>query len=144
MDATEILQSYLDEVSQTVLADDWETNRACIALPWHIVSHDESKVVSTEHDLEAGFDQFRDTLRFHRISDYIRYVETAATLDLDLISGCYVSHLISHGQRLLPPFRSQMTLRLIGNCWRAALVTNGLANSRWPLLRLQLHPDEKD
>ena len=144
MDAPETLQAYLDEVSRTVLADDWETYRMCVALPFHIVSHDENKVVSTEDDLRAGFDQFCDTLRFNRITDYIRLVESATMLDQDLISGSYMSHLISHGQRIMPAFRSQITLRLIGNRWRAASVTNALANSRWPLVRLQLHPDEKD
>ena len=144
MDAAAIMQSYLDEVGQTVMADDWATYMECIALPCHIVSHDESKVVSTEDDLRAGFDQFRDTLQFKKITDYIRLVESATMLDAGLISGSYVSHLISHGQRIMPPFRSQMTLRLIGNRWRATSVTNGLAKSRWPLVRLQLHPDEKD
>ena len=144
MDAPETLQAYLDEVSRSVLADDWETYRMCVALPFHIVSHDENKVVSTEDDLRAGFDQFCDTLRFNRITDYIRLVESATMLDQDLISGSYVSHLISHGQRIMPAFRSQITLQLSGNRWRAASVTNALANSRWPLVRLQLHPDEKD
>ena len=144
MDAPETLQAYLDKVSRTVLADDWETYRMCVALPFHIVSHNENKVVSTEDDLRAGFDQFCDTLRFNKITDYIRLVESATMLDQDQISGSYVSHLISHGQRIMPPFRSQMTLRLIGNRWRATSVTNGLAKSRWPLVRLQLHPDEKD
>ena len=144
MDAPETLQAYLDEVSRTLLAADWEAYRMCVALPFHIVSHDENKVVSTEDDLRAGFDQFCDTLRFNRITDYIRLVESATMLDQDLISGSYMSHLISHGQRIVPAFRSQITLRLIGNRWRAASVTNGLAKSRWPLVRLLLHPDEKD
>ena len=144
MDALGILQSYLDAVSRTVLAADWEAYRMCVALPLHIVSHDENKVVSTEDDLRAGFDQFCDTLRSSRITDYIRLVESSTMLEQDLISGSYVSHLISHGQRIMPAFRSQITLRLIGNRWRAASVTNGLANSRWPLVRLLLHPDEKD
>lgn len=141
MDAADSFQAYLDEVSRAVLADDWETYRQCIALPCHIVSHDESKVVATEDDLKAGFDQFRDTLRFHKVTDYIRLVETATLLDRELISGSYISHLLAGGQRIMPPFRSQMTLRLIGNRWRAASVTNALANSRWPLVRLALHPD---
>ena len=33
--------------------------------------------------------------------------------------------------------------RLQGNRWRAASVTNGLANSRWPLVRLELPPEPK-
>ena len=142
MDATKILQVFLDETAAAVLADDFGTYAGRICLPCHIVSHDESKVVSTLDDLRAGFDQFRDMLRSQKVTDYIRLVESAGRLDKALISGKYVSHLLSNGQRVMPPFKSQMTLRLVGNQWRAASVTNALANSRWPLVRLAVHPDE--
>jgi hypothetical protein len=49
--------------------------------------------------------------------------------------------VISGSHRLIPPFRSDMTLRLVGNRWRVASLTNGLANSRWPLMRLELPTD---
>lgn len=141
MDAVVTMQTYLDAVSRSVLMDDWASYREMVSLPCHIVSHDENKVVTTEADLQQGFDQFRDTLRFHRATDYIRLVEAATLLDPDLISDSYVSHIISGGQRILPPFRSQMTLRLIEGRWKAVSVTNALANSRWPLVRLALHPE---
>lgn len=144
MDAGAILQAYLDEVSAAVLADDWATYRDGISLPCAVVSHDESKVVTTEADLRAGFDSFRDTLRALKVTDYIRLVEHADRLDIDLISVSYMSHIIAGGHRVVAPYRSVMVLRLAGNRWRAASVTNGLANSRWPLARLKLPaiPDE--
>jgi hypothetical protein len=142
MDSAAILQSYLDEVSIATLRADWETYRAAIALPCAVISHDESKIISTEDDLRAGFDTFTGTLRALHVTDYIRLVEQATRLDHDLISGSYMSHLIAGGQRVLAPYRSIMTLRLVGNRWKAASITNGLANSRWPLIRLQL-PEEK-
>lgn len=141
MDAPAILQTYLDEVSTAVLNNDWETYRDGICLPCAVVSHDESKVVTTEAELRAGFDSFRATLMAQRVTDYIRLVDHAARLDRDLISGAYISHIIAGGHRIVAPFRSLMTLRLVGNRWRAASVTNGLANSRWPLVRLELPPD---
>jgi hypothetical protein len=140
-DAATILQDYLDAVARAVMADDWASYRDAVSLPCHIISHDESKVVATEKDLQAGFDQFRDTLRFHQVTDYIRLVDTATLLDHDLLSGSYLSHLLARSYRILDPFRSQMTLRLQGGRWRAVSVTNGLANSRWPLIRLALPPD---
>ena len=143
MDASDIFQVYLDGVSLAVMTDDWATYRRAVHLPCHIISHDESKVVATEDDLRVGFDQFSQTLKFHKVTDYIRLVEAATQLDAGLISGSYVTHLISGGQRIMPPFRSQMTLRLIAGLWRAVSVTNALANSRWPLVRLALHPDTK-
>lgn len=142
MDPAILLQTYLDQVSQAVMTDDWPAYCARIALPCHIVSHNENKLVTTVEDLRAGFDQFRDTLRMQRVTDYIRLVEAASQLDADLISGRYVSHLISGSHRLIPPFRSEITLRLAGTEWCAVSVTNSLPNSRWPLVRLELNPDD--
>ncbi|NBZ88509.1 hypothetical protein [Stagnihabitans tardus] len=138
MDSKGILQAYLDEVSTATLKGDWETYRDHVALPCAVISHDESKIIETEEDLRAGFDQFRGSLQALRVTDYIRLVENAARLDHDLISGSYISHIIAGGQRIVAPYRSIMTLRLVGNRWKAASVTNGLANSRWPLIRLEL------
>ena len=83
----------------------------------------------------------RNTLRAQTGTNYIRLVEPANRLDMDLISGSYVSHIIVGGQRAVAPCRSIKVLRLVGSRWRAASVTNGLANSRWPLIRLELPTD---
>ena len=142
LDASDIFQVYLDAVSLAVMTDDWATYRSAVHLPCHIVSHDENKVVVTEDDLRAIFDQFRQTLKYHKVTEYIRLVEAATQLDAWLISGSYVTHLLAAGQRIIPPFRSQMTLRLIGGRWRAVSSTNSIANSRWPLVRLALDADK--
>ena len=141
-EAAAILQSYLDEVTKAVLAGDWETYRDGVTLPCAVVSHNESKVVETEEDLRAGYDSFRATLLGQKVTDYIRLVEDASFLDRDLISGSYLTHILAGGHRILAPFKSIMVLRLVGNRWRAASVTNGLANSRWPLIRLELPETE--
>jgi hypothetical protein len=129
-----IMQVYLDEVSFAVLQNDWETYRDRIALPCAVISHDKTKIVVTEEELKEGFEEFRSTLRILRVTDYIRIVDQAIRLDEELISGTYISHVISGGQRILAPFHSAMTLRLVAGRWCAAAVCNGLANSRWPLV----------
>lgn len=141
MDPAAILQAYLDEVSAAVLRDDWATYRAGICLPCAVISHSESKIVATEAELRAGFVAFRDTLRAQRVTDYIRLVDRATMLDAELVAGSYMSHLISGGHRIVAPFQSLMTLRRVGGRWCAASVTNGLANSRWPLVRGELTSD---
>ena len=139
--AAAILQDYLDAVSKSAMLDDWDSYRDAVILPFHFISHDESRVATTEAELKLIFGQFCDTLRFQKVTDYIRLVDSAALLDHDLISGSYITHLLVRGHRILDPFRSQMTLRLQGNRWRAASVTNSLATSRWQLIRLQLAAD---
>ena len=138
MEASRILQAYLDRVAAAVMAGDWETYADHVCLPFHLVTHNGNIEVTTPEKLRQGFDDFRQTLQSQQITDYIRLVDTAAQLDADLISGRYVSHLLSRGHRVLDPFYSEITLRLAGNQWRAASITNALANSRWPLSVLRL------
>ncbi len=135
-ETTAILQTYLDTISAAVMANDWATYRAGVIMPFHLVTHTANITVSTEKDLRAGFDTFRQTLELQRVTDFIRLVESAKQVDQDLITGRYTTHLMSGGHRLLDPYTSQITLRRQDNIWRAASITNALANSRWPLLLL--------
>lgn len=141
MIANQITQTYLDDVADAVMADDFDTYQSRVCLPFYLITHTSTVVIDTEAKLRRAFDDFRETLRSQRVTQYIRLVESAAQLDHDLISARYVSHLMSGGNRILDPFRSEITLRLEGNLWRAASITNSLANSRWPLTVLRSAED---
>lgn len=134
MQPTGILQAYLDEIAASVMAGDFVAYRAGVVLPFHLVTHSENVAIHDEETLRAGFDMFRGTLQAQRVTNYIRLVESAQALDPDLITGRYVTHLIAGGMRVIDPFHSQITLRHVGGGWRAASITNALANSRWPLV----------
>lgn len=128
-------------MGRAVLADDRDSYCNAVCLPCLIVSHDESKTVTTSEDLKADYDLFIGTLRARRVTDYIRLVEDARQGDPSLIAGRYVTHVVAGSRRLMPPFWSDMTLRRVGSTWRATMVTNALAHSRWPLVRLELNTD---
>lgn len=134
MQASAILQTYLDEIAQAVMTGDFATYRAGVVLPFHLVTHTENLTLTSDDDLRAGFDTFCLMLKAQRVTDFIRFVESAQAIDPHLITGRYVSHVISGGMRVLDPFQSQITLRLVDDRWRAASITNALANSRWPLV----------
>ena len=136
------LQLYLDEVAGAVLRQDFAAYRERVALPFQLVSHTASLHINTDHDLRLGFDSFAQTLRLQRITDFLRLVEGAEDLDEALISGRYVTHMMAGAHRVIPPFRSQITLRHEAGRWRAASITNALANSRWPLLLPVVFPTE--
>ena len=69
-----------------------------------------------------------------QVTDHFRLAEAALQLDEALICGRRVTHVMIQASRILPPFRSKISLRPEGNRWRAASIINALANSRWPLL----------
>lgn len=139
MDAAIILQAYLDEIASAVMAGDFAAYQAGVVLPFHLVTHTANVAITSDEALKEGFETFRSMLQTQRVTDYIRLVESAQTLDQDLITGRYVTHLISGGMRVLDPFHSQITLRLVDGRWRAASITNALANSRWPFLISQIN-----
>ncbi|MFN4154989.1 MAG: hypothetical protein ACK4HF_10060 [Paracoccaceae bacterium] len=134
MQAATILQTYLDEISVAVLAGDFAAYRAGMVVPFHLVTHAESISLDTDEALREGFESFCAMLKSQRVTDYIRLVEGAQTLDPDLISGRYITHVISGGMRVFDPFSSQITLCREDGHWRAASITNAIAKSRWPML----------
>ncbi|MBD3764887.1 MAG: hypothetical protein IE927_09170 [Rhodobacterales bacterium] len=133
MQALDILQRWLDDMSAAVLRGDWDVYRHHVALPFHLVTEQASLVIVTEDELRPGFDNFHRGLQVRRVTDYLRLADSAMLLDHGLLSGHYISHILSGGQRILPPFRSQITVRRQGGPWRAATITTSLNTSRWPV-----------
>lgn len=133
MPAMELVQSYLDEIGTAVLVGDWDTYRNHVELPFTLITETATMVVASEEDLRKGFDSFHDMLKFQKVTQYIRLADSAVALSDTLISGRYVSHFMAGSHRIVPPFRSTMTLRLIGNSWRAVAITNSLSNMQWPI-----------
>ncbi len=132
--APQTLQLYLDEVGAAVMKHDYPAYRARMCLPFQLVTHVANINVTTEDELRQGFDVFADSLRIQKVTDYLRLVEGAEMLDDVLLTGRYITHLLAGSHRVIPPFRSHITLRLEDGHWRAASITNALANSRWPIL----------
>jgi hypothetical protein len=141
MQATAIVQSYLDDVAAIVLHNDWEAYCDVICRPFTLITHAETLTFATPDDIRSIFDGFYNMMQSQRVTDLIRLVETAAQIDQGLISARYITHLMSGGMRIMPPTRSQINLRLEGNRWRAASITNALSNSRWPLQMPRLGDD---
>lgn len=133
MPAMQLLQSYLDQIGTAVLVGDWDTYRAHVELPFTLITETATLNVDTEEDLRKGFDSFYDMLKFQKVTQYIRLADSAVDLSDTLIVGRYVSHFIAGAHRIIPPFRSTMTLRLIGNRWRAVAITNSISNMQWPI-----------
>jgi len=134
MQASAIVQTYLDEVAAIVVAGDWEAYTDVVCRPFTMITHSGTLSFATPDDIRCIYDGFRDLLRSQHVTNFIRLVDTAHQIEHDLISASYVTHLISGGTRIMDPVTSGITLRLDGNRWRAASITNALSNSRWPLL----------
>ncbi len=134
METTAIVQGYLDDVSAIVMANDWDAYTDVISRPFQMITHTSTMSFASPDDIRGIFDDFVLLLRTQRVTDYIRLVDSALQIDQDLISARYVTHLLAGSHRIMDPVRSGISLRLEGNRWRAASITNALSNSRWPVL----------
>lgn len=143
MKALEIFQTYLDEMSEFMLLGNFEGYASKVAMPFHYLTENASFVISTQDDLRAGFDSFYQTLATQRVSEFIRLAEGATMLGESLVSGRYVTHLLAKGQRVVPPYRSQMILRCEAGVWRAVSIASALSNDRWPLLVPEVSTDDE-
>ena len=134
MHSDAILQTYLDRVAVAIMANDWPSYADAVSLPFDLVTGGTSISVTTSDDLRVGFQSFVQTLRTQQVTDYIRIVISSTYVSDDEITGSYDSHFTSHSYRILPPFTSHISLRLVDQTWRATSISNPLANARWPLL----------
>ena len=140
MQSSVIAQAYLDEVAAIVMADDWEAYTHVVSRPFLLVNAATTMTFATPEDIRSVYQDFVLLLRTQRVTDFIRLVEASQQIDPCLISAQYVTHLMSGGHRILDPVRSSICLRLEGNRWRAASITNEVStsDSRWPLLMPKL------
>lgn len=138
MQATSIAQAYLDEVADIVMGGDWEAYCDTISRPFLLITHNSTLTFATPDDIRGVYDDFRQLLQTQRATDLVRLVDSAQQIDPNLISARYVTHLMSGSHRLMDPVRSSISLRLEGNRWRAASITNAVSSSRWPLLMPKL------
>lgn len=132
--AQDILQRIVDDVGAATLAGDWDGYAGHVLLPFTLQTGRATMVIETEDDLRAGFAMFHEMIVVQKVTDLIRIVETAEFTGPDAIEGSYVSHLLSHAHRVVPPFRSTMLLRNVDGHWRIPRITNSLNNESWPLL----------
>lgn len=82
-----IVQTYLDDIAAAVMKGDFVTYRDAVSLPFHLITHSASLVVSTEQELRVGFETFNKMLISQQVTQYIRLVESAKQLDQTLISS---------------------------------------------------------
>jgi hypothetical protein len=128
MNADEILQAHLNQMTDCVMRQDFAAYLTGFSLPLHLVTATTNLTVTTEQELRLGFEEFGLMLKIQRVTDCIRLVSAAHKVDDQLICGTYATHLFSGGTRILPPVTSQTAMRHGADSgWRTVSITNGVA-----------------
>ena len=129
-----ILQTWLDEVIVHMFADDFDAWVDTMGCPMVTVSSEGHSLISTRDMLRDKYDQWRLQFQVQRITDMIRIAKDVTFVSDTQIQGDYTTEIISHGQRVLPRFHSNITLELQGRRWRATELISGMTGSHRHLL----------
>lgn len=130
---TEIFQDWLDRVGDAVVAGDFETYAAAVALPFTLITEASTISVPDESALRAGFDTYRVMLDAQRVTHMVRTASDVCAMGPGLILGNYTTHLMSNALPVVPPFISAMTLRDENGVWKASMIVNSTSNAKWPI-----------
>ncbi len=140
MPALNTLQSVIDAQSAAYMADDWDSFISTVELPMALVAANGAVVAEGHRDLRAGYRMYVSSCHGVPGIRLERIVEWAAFLGDTMVAGVHVTHLLSGATHVIPPYRSQMTLRLRNGVWRTVAVAIPLQLPLRPL-REQIVPD---
>jgi hypothetical protein len=134
MGPADILQTYLDDIAQTVMKEQFDAYAARIQLPLRILTSQASLKVATTEDLKDGFESFIEMIQSHGVTDYLRFVHAANFQGNDHIVGVYETRMLSEGRLVLPIFHSKIWIGQYGGAWKAIKIHNTTKETRWPML----------
>ena len=128
MMALTILQDWLDEVSDKLMAGDAEGWHASFALPLTVRSDSGDSQIATPEQLNDKFRAWRQTVEQLRVIDLTRTARRAVFVETDLIVGHYDTLMLTDRGPAMDRFNSTITLvRTARGTWLCREVTTGLA-----------------
>lgn len=139
--ASAILQAYLDDMTRAVMNEWLEDYSARIQLPLSILTSSASINVTTQAELEDGFDDFVEMIRSHGVTRMVRTVQAATFQGNDHIVGVYETRLMAEDKLALPVFHSKMWIGCYDGVWKAIKIHNTTNEARWPMLLTRLSPE---
>lgn len=132
--ATAIVQCFLDERVPIVLKNNWDALCCALCRPFTVITPAKTLTFPTPDGIRVFFDRLFNMLPLQSVTAYFRPDETAVQIDQNRITARDITQLILRSMRIIPPAASQFTPpRPLGNLWRAASITNDLSHSRRPL-----------
>lgn len=133
-----ILQTYLDEMAEAVLAERFEDYAARVHLPLYIRTSSAGIRVSTLESLQEGFDDFCDMIQSLGVTRIARTVKIASSMGNDHVVGIYETRMMACSKQVMPSFHSKMWIGTYSGEWKAIRIHNTTDDTRWPMLYTRL------
>lgn len=139
----DVFQKHLDEVSETLMTDDFDRYMTLVDNPLVVITEKATTLVSDVEDFRFGFESYAGMLKTERATDLIRLAGSVTQYGPNLITGRYETHILSSGQRIYGPFPSAMTLVHRDGRWLINSVVSPVHAEKWRI-NPQQTPGEAD
>lgn len=128
--ALDIYQRHLDEQSDALLTDDFESFERSICLPHHITTQTEHFAIRDRAHLIKTFRGFSTLYSDRGLTALVRIVKSAAFSGPDEIIGTHETHQMRAHIRITPPYPNRVRLVRDGNgLWRETHCAQGILNT---------------
>lgn len=125
---TEVLQSYLDVVAQSLFDNDFDTYARHVQLPFVLITKASRMTVSEVSELRAGFESYLTFMKQVGLTRMQRIVIDTQKLESGMIAGKYRTTMLNGQKEVMAPFQSMMILAPGENVWQAVLISNEFRN----------------
>ena len=130
----EAFATYLDAVTETITAGDFDRYRTLCDLPMAVINASDTWVIDGEDALRSMFDRLvRSFSPEGGAAAAVRVPKAVTRLEPGLLYGVYETHLFAGNYRMADPYESACLLRDGGGALRATMITNRIALPNWQL-----------
>ncbi|MGV6812638.1 MAG: hypothetical protein ACWA47_10355 [Brevirhabdus sp.] len=125
-------QKFLDDMSETAMADDYARYRTLITVPMVVVSEHGMTIVDEDEQFRHGFECYSSMLKKLGATHLIRLAHAVTQYAPNLITGRYETHVLSGGSRVFGPFQSSASLIRTEQGWKLNSLVNPVNGDAWP------------
>ena len=124
-------QDFLDQISVCFIAADYDAWRACILMPFTMVTVRGSRTFATEADLQKDFSLYLDACKIMSLDRIYRRPISIEECRDGLWLGTYETNLMSGGQRATDPYVSTGLLHPLSDGIRLSAILNARGHQDW-------------
>ncbi|MEM6610265.1 MAG: hypothetical protein AAF689_17010 [Pseudomonadota bacterium] len=125
-DAKALLQEFLDQGAAAILASDADEFFKRVSFPHILITEDSEAVYHSATELRPQFFSVSRALRGNGVTDYLRIVASAVFEDENTILGDWVTHVIRHSHRLIPPYPARARIHCKDGLWKVSHAVYGI------------------
>lgn len=127
-DPIKIAQNILDITGTALLKGDFQTFMKCFSLPQRLETFEGLRVMTTEAEMEATFNELYRHLQNNGIVDSVRLCKEAEFRDADTIALMHETRLLSKMKQIHSSYPAMSEMKRVDGVWKLSSGTYAIAD----------------